>query len=343
MIHSARGVGRFLNSILQTSKSHKGADIYPRYHLRNFSVHSTQSVKEIEIPVPYGKIAAKAWGNEKAYPVLAFHGWLDNCGTFDRLIPLLSDKFYFVAIDAPGQGRSSHIPPGTLYTDMSIMIDFKRVADFLGWEKFHIMGHSLGGAFALMFSSIFPDLVSKVVLIDIAKPMSTSLDLVLDLKISGISRFMKIEKKLLNPPPVYEPESAVERLIKGMHNEISEEGARALLKRGSKPSSCGKGIIFTRDLRFKPTEFLSMRSHDANEQFMSHLRCELLVILANHTGPYYQPDEPEIVTRFLDFYAKNLEDFTLERVDGNHFVHLNNPEIVAPLINKFLTKEIRTK
>ena len=41
------------------------------------------------------------------------HGYMDNAGTFDRLIPLLPDKFYVVAIDLPGHGFSSHVPYGS--------------------------------------------------------------------------------------------------------------------------------------------------------------------------------------------------------------------------------------
>lgn len=41
--------------------------------------------------------------------------------------------------------------------------------------------------------------------------------------------------------------------------------------------------------------------------------------------------------QILDIIQQNSEDFKFHRVDGNHHVHLNEPEKIAPLINEFLS------
>ena len=46
-------------------------------------------ISELKLAVPWGHIAAKAWGSHQSPPVLCLHGWLDNANSFDRIIPLL--------------------------------------------------------------------------------------------------------------------------------------------------------------------------------------------------------------------------------------------------------------
>ena len=99
---------------------------------------------EVSIDVPWGQICGKAWGSSSGKPVLALHGWLDNAGSFDKLIPSLSSDLYTVAIDWPGHGHSSPRPAGANYYLKNMVADLKYVVDGLGWKKFTFLLHSMG-------------------------------------------------------------------------------------------------------------------------------------------------------------------------------------------------------
>lgn len=296
-----------------------------------------KDVKELTIPLAHGHVAAKAWGRNTGYPVLALHGWLDNCGTFDKLFPLLSDKLYIVAIDAPGHGMSTHKPPGCFDTDISMIIDVKKITDFLGWQTFSILGHSFGSALGLTFSAIFPESIKKLVAIEMAKPNSKDLHMFPDETREAVRVHLDIERKLTKPAPVYTEESAAKRLCDGLFGEISVEGARILNKRGTKPSECGKGVVFTIDKRCRTIEVFSRKDHGMVRQFMSAVQCELLMIMAKKSNPIYEIFVPGLTESFYEIYRENAKKFILHNVDGNHFVHLNNPERIAPLINDFFS------
>lgn len=74
--------------------------------------------EEVQIDVPWGVIAGKWYGDREQQPVLAIHGWQDNAGTFDRLLPLLPQCIPILAIDLPGHGLSSHYPTGMVCTQI---------------------------------------------------------------------------------------------------------------------------------------------------------------------------------------------------------------------------------
>ena len=76
---------------------------------------SSSVFKDVKIPVPWGHIAGKEWGSPSGEPWIALHGWLDNCGSFDTLLPHFPENHRIIAIDMPGHGFSSHFPEGKLF------------------------------------------------------------------------------------------------------------------------------------------------------------------------------------------------------------------------------------
>lgn len=153
-------------------------------------------IDELEFEVPYGKLAAKTYHEEtdECKRILALHGWMDNSGSFDHMMPHLKHKdgLYVVCLDLPGHGRSSQLPPGSSYTDLHIVTEIRRCLTELNWiqpmkkdsntngnvqienndlkrKKFSIVGHSMGGGIGLYYASLFPDDVEEVVMIDFLK------------------------------------------------------------------------------------------------------------------------------------------------------------------------------
>lgn len=46
-------------------------------------------LSDLRVEVPWGEIRGTVWGPDQGRPVLCLHGWADNCGSFNTLIPLL--------------------------------------------------------------------------------------------------------------------------------------------------------------------------------------------------------------------------------------------------------------
>ena len=76
------------------------------HFLRAMASSPTRSITDVHVPTPWGHLATKCWNLPSAddprdftlsthLPVVCLHGWQDNAGSFDTLIPLL-DKVKWV-------------------------------------------------------------------------------------------------------------------------------------------------------------------------------------------------------------------------------------------------------
>lgn len=79
--------------------------------------------------------------------VLVFHGWFGDSRAFDPMLPSIDGARYTYAfMDQRGYGDSKAIAGP--YTLEQVADDGLALADSLGWGKFHVVGHSMGGAVA---------------------------------------------------------------------------------------------------------------------------------------------------------------------------------------------------
>jgi pimeloyl-ACP methyl ester carboxylesterase len=126
---------------------------------------------EREFQLPGLTLAARAWGEPGARPVLALHGWLDNAGSFDLLAPLLPDC-EIVALDLAGHGFSGSRSADASYNLWQDVGDLLEVGEALGWQRCTLLGHSRGAAIAMLFAATFPERVDRLVLIEGGLPLT---------------------------------------------------------------------------------------------------------------------------------------------------------------------------
>ena len=109
------------------------------------------------------KLSALVWGD--APPELVFlHGGAQNAHTWDTVALALARPL--VCIDLPGHGHSDGGRAGSL--DLaSNASDVATVIRALAPDASAVVGMSLGGMTSLALSKVAPDLVRKLVLVDI--------------------------------------------------------------------------------------------------------------------------------------------------------------------------------
>lgn len=296
---------------------------------------TSKNCVEKNIPVPWGVIAAKCWGNSSFSPVLMVHGIMDNAGSFDRLMPFLPNSFYFVCIDLPGHGKSSKFPNGIFLDLMLYVSALKRVILYLEWTDFIFIGHSLGGQLGSYYSALYPFEVTKLIMLDTLSQITVSLDGYIEYYQQYILWLLQLEYKLSNSnPPSYTYEECLRRMLNNRASYITEDAAKALLSRGTVKNN-DNTFYFSNDQKLK----FSVRTPITTQQHLkliSRIECPVLLVISKvylHFVENFRTDQYDIETLKL---LKKKNNAQIVSVDGHHDLHNNEPESVAPFINKFL-------
>ncbi|CAK8682006.1 unnamed protein product [Clavelina lepadiformis] len=294
--------------------------------------------KEIEILVPWGIIAGKVLGDSTNPPVLCIHGWLDNCNTFDKLIPLLPCDKYYVFIDLPGHGLSSSFPVGMFYTHFDFVALINRLTDYFEWKVFSLIGHSMGGNICCVYAGTFPEKADKLILLDVGGvyPLPMGLE-VQHLRLS-IKHYLQHETSNRSHK-MYTFEQAKERLL-GANPSLTEEAANILLERGVKKLEDGT-YRFLRDFRHNyhvPTGVYAVNGLD----FLSRITAETMHIIADDgITKNLNAKKMEVYNYFMDDGFNDCEYYRHVEVKGKHHVHLCHPERIIHPMTSLLERPLR--
>jgi pimeloyl-ACP methyl ester carboxylesterase len=125
-------------------------------------------VVEFDVVVRSHRLHAQRFGSPSAPLVLGLHGLSGNMKHFDFVGERLGgDTLQLVALDLRGRGNSETTPPDT-YGWENHALDVFAVADALGFERFSLVGQSMGGSVAIKAAELNGSRLDAVVLVDVA-------------------------------------------------------------------------------------------------------------------------------------------------------------------------------
>jgi len=279
----------------------------------------SHSVEEIRLDLGHVELAAHLYGPEDGRPVIALHGWLDNANSFARLAPKLLG-LRIVALDFAGHGYSGHRPPGAGYALWDYAHDVLRVAGQLGWERFSLLGHSLGAIVSVILAGSLPERVVRLALIDGVIPPGASaqdaaerMGMALEAQLRHDGKRKTVHAEL---------DKAVEARMKGMV-AVSREAAELLAQRGLVPVP--GGFSWRSDSRLTLPSPMRMSEEQALS-FVRRIACPTTLVVA----------EDGMLARNTSLLEQL--PFSLERLPGGHHLHLNDEAgatLVADCFNRF--------
>lgn len=288
-----------------------------------------RGLRQFTLDTPLGRIAGLRGGTPGAPRVLALHGWLDNAASFVPLAEHLHG-IELVAVDLPGHGASAHLPPGADYSFAAAVNAVLDVADALGWERFQLLGHSMGAGISSLVAAACPQRVQRLVAIEALGALAE----VPERTVSRLRDAIAASRALRGKSLRVFPDIAIAvraRMAAGANvgSRLEERAARLLVERGVAPVE--GGFTWSSDPRLTLPTMQRMTEPQIRD-LVSGIECPTRVIFADPAQPYL----PDALRRDR---AGLLPRGELIVIEGGHHLHMEQPERIAQVIGDFFVGE----
>ena len=262
------------------------------------------------------------WGNENAPPLLLVHGGLDHGRSWDYFAQRLQGEYHVISFDLRGHGDSDWAP-GSSYPLPDFVAD---VANFLFQEKIErtkIIAHSMGGAISLLLAGTFPQMVTRMVVIEGLRPAA--------MKIASVPEQMKLWIEKIRSNNVRAPrgyatfEDALARMREA-HPRLTAEQALHLTKHGVKQLPDGSWFWKSDINTMLRTPYrLSFEEHAS---IWKQIECPVMLVRGTASG------RPDPAGNNWISYFRNAVIHDVEGAD--HWVQHDEPDALLATARAFL-------
>ena len=268
-------------------------------------------VRRESVPVEDGRrLSALVWGSEEPELVL-LHGGAQNAHTWDTVALALGRPL--IAVDLPGHGHSDGGAAGS-HTVGDNAADLATVVRRLAPHAKAVVGMSLGGLSALALAQRSPELVRRLVLVDITPGVTMQKAAAVTAFIDGPAAFASFDD-LLARTIEHNPTRSVSSLRRGiLHNAVQLDD----------------GTWVWRYARFREGESGARPEFGDLWAAVSSLSVPVLLVRGMAPGSVVDDeDEAELLRR--------VPDAQVERVEGaGHSVQGDRPVELARLLEAFI-------
>ena len=277
------------------------------------------------------RIHFRDWGDPALPPLVLVHGLRDHSHSFDDLARGLLDRFHVLALDLRGHGDSETTP---YYAFGHFVLDLHNLVRALRLARPILVGHSMGGEVVVRLAGTFPDLPSKVVLVEGLGPPPLDLSAEVQWVVDG---FARIDRAMAGHPGLQDLDAAYKRL-RERNPRLTEHKARELALLGTRALEDGT-LEWKFDAMLTTMAVTAPFDLELAMAFWRRVTAPTLIVHGAESGEFWRRRAGAIYLA-PDDLARRLacfRDATFVEIPGaGHMVHFDRPRELLTALRDFL-------
>jgi pimeloyl-ACP methyl ester carboxylesterase len=257
-----------------------------------------------------------SWGQAGAPVLICLHGLRSYARTFEPLALALADKFNVIALDLRGRGQTDWDPDGNYYID-EYVADLEHFVEALGLPQFHLLGHSLGGIIAYVYSQRHAKRLQSLVIEDSGPNASQ--------RSAGASR---INAELRNTPAEFPDWPSARAFWRSIRPNVTEAAIESRIANSLRQTDAGVSWIHDQagiaDCRLNPT-----RPDPDLWPCVKALSCPTLLLRGGNSDYLSRETLDEIAALNPAIDARVIPG-------AGHYIHDDQPELFIAAVKPFL-------
>ena len=240
-------------------------------------------------------------------PIIILHGLFGMLDNWQTIAKKLAENYMVILVDQRDHGKSAH----TEEFNYKVLAEDLPVFMEENWmHEAHIIGHSMGGKTAMQFAVDNPDMVEKLIIVDIGpKAYQAGHDIIF---------------KALRGVSINEVTSRGE-VEDAIGKYIDDAGVRLFLMKNLQRKKEG-GFRWKMNLELLYREYPNIIDAIA---YNEPVDVDTLFIYGKKSH-YIEPSE---IDGIKEIFSKS----TFEALDAGHWIHAERPKELLQLVNEFLT------
>ncbi|WP_395006001.1 alpha/beta fold hydrolase [Undibacterium sp.] len=271
------------------------------------------------------------WGNPEAPKLFMVHGWMDVAASFQFVVDCLAQDWHVIAPDWRGFGLTEY-PKVESYWFPDYVADLDAILQHYSPDQtVNLLGHSMGGNITMLYAGVRPERIAKLINLEgFGMPMTQAKQ--------APGRYRKWLDELRETPSLraYANVLEVAARLQKTNPRLSDERASFLAQHWAKENAQGQWELLA-DPAHKNSSPLLYHVDEVLECWQN-IAAPVLWVEANDTDIWRMIGSKEEARIEIDRRMQFIPQLQTKIVmDAGHMLHHDQPEVLAQMIEEFLS------